>query len=110
MARLDVERFKANPHLFIENAIKEFVAGSPSNRLPAFHDDPVFDEPLVGFADGDDPIFQDYRRIIGDSHLTPREALAKHPQLMGDSISGRRPRGLVNRCVNVRQWQVPLPV
>jgi len=35
----------------------------------------MWDEPLVGFADGDDPLFTEYKRIIGDFHVTPREAL-----------------------------------
>jgi len=60
---------------FIEKAIKDFVRESPANRLPSFNNEPIFDEPLVGFADGDDAIFQDYKKIIDDSHLTPREAL-----------------------------------
>ncbi len=32
----------------------------------------------MGFADGDDPLFQEYKSIIGDFHLTPREALGKY--------------------------------
>jgi epoxyqueuosine reductase len=78
MAASDLEQFKTNPSFFIENAIKEYVAQSPGNRLPAFQNDPIFDEPLVGFAGGDDPIFQDYKTIIGPFHLTPREALEMH--------------------------------
>ena len=54
---MDREQFEANPDLFIEKAIKEYVANSPSNRLRVFNDYPIFDEPLVGYADGDDTIF-----------------------------------------------------
>lgn len=77
VSALDQKTFQANPSLFLEKAIKEYVVTSPANRLPAFGDEPIFDEPLVGFADGDDPIFQQYKTVIGDFHLTPREALAK---------------------------------
>lgn len=35
----------------------------------------MWDKPLVKFADGDDPIFREYKRIIAETHLTPREAL-----------------------------------
>ncbi|MFC2005900.1 epoxyqueuosine reductase [Chloroflexota bacterium] len=77
-ARLNLEQFEINPCQFLEKAIKEYVAGSPSNQLPSFNNEPIFDEPLVGFADGDDAIFKDYKVIIGDFHLTPREALAMH--------------------------------
>lgn len=32
-----------------------------------------FDAPLVGFASALDPLFDEYKRVIGDFHLTPRE-------------------------------------
>ena len=72
------EKFEANPALFIEEEIKRFVRESPLNRLQAFDGEPIFEEPLVGFADGDDPIFQQYKTIIADFHLTPREMLTRH--------------------------------
>ncbi len=80
MTGLKREQFEINPSLFLEKAIKEYVVTSPGNCFPAFNGDPIFDESLVGFADGDDTIFQDYKGIIGDFHLTPREALARHLQ------------------------------
>lgn len=57
--------------------IVEFVLTSPVNLLPPKLKKPIFDEPLVGFASGDDPLFTDYKTIIGPDHLTPREALAE---------------------------------
>ncbi len=72
------ELFGKDPAAFLERAIKEYVVGSPENRLQAFDGEPIWDEPLVGFADGDDAIFRDYKVIIGDFHLTPREALERH--------------------------------
>ena len=79
---LHPEHFKANPDLFLVKAIRNYVATSPYNHLPAFNNDPIFDEPLVGFADGDDPIFQEYQKetIIGAFHSNPREILEKHIQ------------------------------
>jgi len=63
--------------------IKEFVRTSPVNHLPD-SGDPIFEEPLVQFADGDDPLFTEYKKIIAPTHLTPREtltlALNKNPQ------------------------------
>ena len=35
--------------------------------MPASEKDFIFDEPLVQFADGDDPIFSEYKKIIGES-------------------------------------------
>ena len=102
VARSVRERFEANPLLFLENAIKEYVGTSPGNRLPAFNNDPIFDEPLVGFADGDDAIFREYKAIIGDFHLTPREALERHIQVKGSA--GEKP--LLN--VSVIAWILPI--
>jgi epoxyqueuosine reductase len=62
---------------FIEEEIKAFVRNSPLNHMPIMDNPPIYDEPLVGFADGDDPIFTEYKTIIAPAHLTPREALAK---------------------------------
>lgn len=80
---LNRELFEADPAVFLEKAIKDYVATSPGNRFKSFDGGRIFDEPLVGFADGDDAIFQDYKAIIGDFHITPREALEKHLDLKG---------------------------
>jgi epoxyqueuosine reductase QueG len=59
----------------IRAEIERFVRGDPGNRF-AGCDAPYFDAPLVGFAVADDPLFVDYRRIIGAFHQTPGEILA----------------------------------
>jgi epoxyqueuosine reductase len=61
----------------IEDEIKRFVRESPLNRMPDDANQPFFDEPLVRFADGNDPLFTDFKKIIGPNHLTPIEALVK---------------------------------
>ena len=61
---------------FIEEKIRAFVATSSLNRLPGSAIGIIFDEPLMQYADGDDPIFTEYQTIIAATHLTPREALA----------------------------------
>jgi len=71
------ERLQTNPAQFIEEEIKEFTRTSPLNRLPFINDYIIWDEPLVKFANGDDPIFTEYKSIIAPTHFTPREALAK---------------------------------
>jgi epoxyqueuosine reductase len=75
---LDAELFQADPCGFIENSIKEYVRTSPLNRLTAFNNAPIVDEPVVAFANGDDQIFQDLKAIIGEHHLTPRELIEKY--------------------------------
>jgi epoxyqueuosine reductase len=79
------EQLEATPALYLENRIKEYIATSPENRLSAFPAVPIFDEVLIGYADGDDAIFQDYKRIIGSFHLTPREALEFYLQGRADA-------------------------
>lgn len=71
------ERFPAEPAQFIIDEIRSFARTSPANLMPFNKDHLIFDEPLVAFADGDDPIFAEYKTIIAPTHLTPREALAE---------------------------------
>jgi len=58
----------------VREEIRRFVARSPANRFPD-GGGPYFDEPLVGFAAADDPLFTAYKGIIGDFHLTPAQLL-----------------------------------
>ena len=78
--KLDAVLFRSDPGRFLENAIKAYVATSPLNCLTAFNNAPLYDEPIFAFANGDDAIFQDLKKIVGDFHLTPREALEKRIQ------------------------------
>jgi epoxyqueuosine reductase len=55
--------------------IRSFCGTSPANRLTQIDSSPIFDEPLVGFAAGDDALFAQYQAIIGPFHLTPAQAL-----------------------------------
>jgi epoxyqueuosine reductase len=80
---LNKELFEADAAAFLEKTIKEYVATSPANRFKSFDGGHIFDEPLIGFADGDDTIFKGYKTIIGDFHLTPREALEKYLESKG---------------------------
>ena len=102
MIESSTARFQLNPTEFLEETIRHYVSTSPMNRLRAFGGTPIFDEPLVGFADGDDPIFTQYKTIIGDFHLTPREALTRH--LTGNT--GVNSRELP--AVSVISWVLPV--
>lgn len=75
-----ITNFDANLAQLLEKSIKAYVQESPDNYLKDIDGSRIYDEPLVGFADGDDPLFLKYKSkdIIGDFHLTPREALEKH--------------------------------
>lgn len=59
----------------IRNEITRFILENPANRFPG-SDEPLFDEPLTGFAAAGDPLFSDYKTIIGDFHQTPQEVMA----------------------------------
>jgi hypothetical protein len=59
------------------DTIQDKIASHPENSLEyPFYGERVFDEPIVGFIRGDDPILEDLKRIIGPHHLTPVEIMA----------------------------------
>lgn len=63
---------------YLREAVIAFVRDSDDNRLKEIDNTPYYEEPLVSFADGDDPLFSEYKTIIGEFHLTPREVLRWH--------------------------------
>ncbi|MFH1650486.1 MAG: epoxyqueuosine reductase [Chloroflexota bacterium] len=67
---------QADPAEYVAANIREFASSSPLNRLSLLDNKVIFDEPLVRYADGDDPIFRDYKDIIDPTHLTPRELMS----------------------------------
>jgi len=58
----------------IRNEIIRFVREGPENCFPN-SDQPYFEEPLIGFAAANDPLFSDYKKIIGKFHLTPAKIM-----------------------------------
>jgi epoxyqueuosine reductase len=68
--------FLKNPNTVLEHLIKNFVAESELNRRTQLDQGVYWDEPLVGFASGNDPLFFEYKDIIGSFHLTPWEIIA----------------------------------
>jgi epoxyqueuosine reductase len=61
----------------VENYIKTLVVKSPNNTLSPAFSGPIFEEPVIGIANGYDPLFQQFKNIIGEFHLTPLEFLQK---------------------------------
>ena len=55
--------------------VERFVRDHPGNRFPDGRGR-YFDEPLIGIAAADDPLFDAYKEIIGPFHRTPGEILA----------------------------------
>jgi epoxyqueuosine reductase len=59
------------------DTITEKIEKHPLNAMEyPFTGERIFDKPLLGFVRGDDPIFQEYKKIIGPHHLTPQEWIA----------------------------------
>ena len=83
----------------IETEIKSFVRNSPLNRMPDDANQPIFDEPLVKLADGNDPLFEEFKTIIGPNHLTPLEVL---------SLSYNKQPEDEGKLVSVISWVLPI--
>lgn len=64
--------FNKDPEKFIERVIAKFVQESPANRRKV-DGGRYWQTPLVGFASGDDPLFEQYKKIIGEFHFTPQD-------------------------------------
>ncbi len=67
-----------DPEGFIERVIIDYARSSPLNGLDGFGNEPIFGEPLVGIADGDDYLFKEYKNVVHENHLLPREVLELH--------------------------------
>jgi len=66
---------------WIIDLVDRFIAQSPLNNLQNENADPAWDEALVGFASGADPLFQEYKEYIGPFHWTPLEIYNQyHPE------------------------------
>ncbi|MFC1798850.1 epoxyqueuosine reductase [Thermodesulfobacteriota bacterium] len=56
-----------------ENVIMDFITNSTENTLQNAGNDKAWAEPLVGFSNGADPIFESYKEYVGPFHFTPYE-------------------------------------
>jgi epoxyqueuosine reductase QueG len=63
---------------WIKGLIRDFIAASPLNTMRNQAEDPAWDDVLVGFASGADPIWQQYKEFIGPFHWTPWEVYSQH--------------------------------
>lgn len=60
--------------LRIRKVIEDFISGSPENTLQNQAGDKAFQDPLVGFCRGDDPLFEAFKDHVGPFHWTAAEA------------------------------------
>ncbi|MFQ6075451.1 MAG: epoxyqueuosine reductase [Candidatus Bathyarchaeia archaeon] len=61
------------PAAWIETVVKQFIKESPENTLKNEENERAWAEPLVGFSSGADPLYQFYKKDIGEFYLTPLE-------------------------------------
>lgn len=57
----------------IEEIIDDFIRTSPENSLKNEAQEPAWDEAMIGFSSGADPIYQSYKEHVGSFHFTPEE-------------------------------------
>ncbi len=69
----------------IRDSIVNFVKNSSANRMFHLDGSPFYENPLVGFADGRDPLFEQFKDIIGNYHYTPQEVMETAVQA-GDDV------------------------
>jgi hypothetical protein len=61
--------------------LKSFFEKSELNRLHEnYGAGRIFNDPLIGVAQGNDPIFQKFKKVVGPKHLTPLEFWQKEGQ------------------------------
>jgi epoxyqueuosine reductase len=65
----------ADPARYVTDFIQETARTTPKNKLYRLDNTPIFGTPLVGFARGDDPVFERFRTVVAPFHMTPAEAL-----------------------------------
>lgn len=56
----------------IRDKIGKYVIENERNWLKEING-LYYDEPIIKFASADDPLFEEYKKVIGENHLTPRE-------------------------------------
>ncbi len=55
---------------WVTGLIKDFIAG-PENSMGKWNNEPAWAEPLVGFSSGNDPLYDFYKKDIGDFYVLP---------------------------------------
>lgn len=89
-----------HPEKWVKERIKDFIVGREINRL-ALDGNVIYDEPLVGFARGDDSLFRRYKQVIGKFHYTPLE-------WMKLALGREFPADLRARDLRVIAWVLPI--
>jgi epoxyqueuosine reductase len=66
-----------NAVAWVTAIIRDFVRYSPENTLQNRANERAWGEPLVGFSRGNDPLYEEYREVVGPFHWTPGEIFTR---------------------------------
>lgn len=88
---------------WIISEIKKFVREDPRNRLERLDGSPIFEEPLVGFVGGSDPIFQQFKEAIGEFHLSPFEVMEKVATARGIPVPPEEALGVISYILPISE-------
>ena len=61
---------------WIRSVVEGYIETSPDNSLQNAAREKAFAKPLVGFARGDDPLFEAYKEHVGPFYMSPWEVFA----------------------------------
>lgn len=71
------EQIRGNPAVRVSDIIRDFIRHAPENSLKNETGEPAWDEPLIGFSRGDDPLYKKFKDDIGEFFWTPAEIFRK---------------------------------
>jgi len=98
---------------WIEDLITDFIDDSPENTLQNAANEKAFGSPLIGFARGDDPLFEAFKEHVGPFHLTSWEIFAltfDDPHVRPEEISVISwilPQNALTKAENSREKTYP---
>lgn len=68
-----INDLKKDPQKWIEDVFADFIACSPKNLMRDNDGEHIYNEALIGFSSGADPIYESYKEYVGQFHFTPAE-------------------------------------
>ncbi len=81
------------PARLCERILRDFIADPARNNMGPGGSDPAWEDFLLGFAAGDDPLFEDLKLHAGPRHWTPAEAFARGREARPRRQPSEVPRG-----------------
>ena len=61
----------------IKGTIDRYLLKSPKNTMNLESGEPAWEESIIGFANGADPVFDTFKKHVGEFHYTPTEIFNK---------------------------------